>query len=159
LFRAAVIVSAHPALQTDEERVMRMAADAEWAGRALVGDWVDFMEMWEERMRSGALGVEGEAEWGDRRLLQARRQAVARSFMDWSLGKQADLRGDLVKVTCPVLWVTGERDEKFRKLGEEAVALLTQGRLEVVSGAGHRVPWERAEGFAELVREFLDGMA
>lgn len=155
LFRAAVIVSAHPGLSSAEERLMRMGADAEWAGRALVGDWGKFLEEWEGRMRSGFLGVESETGWGDRRLLQPRRQAVARSFMDWSLGKQADLRADLSKVDCPVLWVTGARDEKFTKLGEDAVGLLPAGRLEVVPDAGHRVPWERPEEFGAMVRRFL----
>lgn len=56
LFRSAVIVSAHPGLSTDRDRVMRMAADAEWAGRALVGEWSEFLESWEDRMQSGPLG-------------------------------------------------------------------------------------------------------
>jgi len=157
LFRAVVIVSAHPGLPTEEERLMRMAADAEWAGRALVGDWGEFLERWEGRMGSAALGVEPGTGWGDRRLLQPRRQAVARSFMDWSLGKQEDLRAKLAKVRCPVLWMTGERDEKFTKLGEEVAGLLPAGRLEVVPDAGHRIPWEHPEDFAGLVRRFLDG--
>jgi 2-succinyl-6-hydroxy-2,4-cyclohexadiene-1-carboxylate synthase len=155
LFRAAVIVSAHPGLPTDEERLMRMAADAEWAGRALVGEWGDFLERWEGRMRSASLGVEPETGWGDRRLLQPRRQAVARSFMDWSLGKQGDLREELPELNCPVLWVTGVRDEKFTSLGREAVRLLRRGRMEIVPETGHRVPWERPDAFAELMRGFL----
>ena len=155
LFKAAVIVSAHPGLTSGEERVVRMAEDAEWAGRALVGDWNDFLEHWEGRMRSGALGVEAEAGWGDRRLLQPRRQAVARSFMDWSLGKQEDLRNDLAMVRCPVLWVTGARDEKFTTLGREAAGLLPNAHLEPVPGTGHRVPWEQPDHFVELVHGFL----
>lgn len=42
MWRAAVIVSAHPGLQDDEARVLRMASDAHWAGRALVGSWDRF---------------------------------------------------------------------------------------------------------------------
>lgn len=155
LFRSAVIVSAHPGLATDRDRVMRMAADAEWAGRALVGEWSEFLESWEGRIQSGPLGVETAVAWGDRRLLQPRRQAVARSFMDWSLGKQEDLRPGLAGVGCPVLWVTGARDEKFTALAEDGVGCLSAGRLAVVPDAGHRVPWEGAGQFVKQVREFL----
>ena len=155
LFRSAVIVSAHPGLESEEDRVMRMASDAEWAGRALVGEWGDFLEAWEGRMQTAPLGLQEEADWGDRCLLQPRRQAVARSFMDWSLGKQAALRGDLSGITCPVLWVTGERDEKFTQLAGEAVEMLASAELQVIAESGHRVPWERKEKFLAAVDGFL----
>lgn len=153
LFAGAVIVSAHPGLEGEEERVLRMASDAEWAGKALVGEWATFLQEWDGQkvLNPEGVGLDG---LGDRRTLKPRRQAVARSFMDWSLGKQADLRPRLAALEVPVLWVTGERDSKFTGLAEGAVAEMKQARHEVVAGAGHRVPWENGERFAELVGSF-----
>lgn len=156
LFSGAVIVSAHPGLQGERDRIMRMAADAEWAGKALVGDWKEFLREWNAQqvlgVRSG--GLNG---LGARRSLEQRRQAVARSFMDWTLGKQEDLRERFGSVEVPVLWVTGERDEKFTRLAKEFVPGLSSGRHEVVAGLGHRVPWEAPEEFARLVLGFVAG--
>lgn len=152
LFAGAVMVSAHPGLTDERERILRMAADAEWAAQALVGDWKEFLGKWDGQ---AVLEATAAPAWGDRRPLEPRRQAVARSFMDWSLGKQADLRGSLAAVQVPVLWVTGERDEKFTELAGTAVPHLPGGRHEVLPGAGHRLPWEQSAEFARLVATFL----
>ncbi|MEM9235255.1 MAG: alpha/beta fold hydrolase [Verrucomicrobiota bacterium] len=149
---AAVVVSAHPGL--DEGREARRATDAEWAAMALKGDWGEFLAKWEgQSVLSGAAkGL------GDRRNLEPRRQAVARSFMDWSLGVQEALTDRVEEIDCPLLWVAGERDAKFRELAER----VERGRnapspfeLRVAPGAGHRVPWECDE-FPAMIGEFLE---
>lgn len=154
LFSGAVIVSAHPGGLDERAKILRMAGDAEWAGKALVGEWDLFLKEWEGQ---AVLNPEGSAleGLGNRRQLKIRRQAVARSFMDWSLGKQEDLRDRMREVKVPVLWVTGEKDGKFTELAQELVPGLERGKLEVVEGAGHRVPWEKAGEFEALVEGFL----
>ena len=92
---------------------------------------------------------------GDRFLLLPRRQAVARSFMDWSLGKQADLRDRLGGISCPILWMTGARDAKFTCLAAEVTPRMRAGRHVEVAGAGHRVPWEMPDVFETRIGEFL----
>ncbi len=66
LFAGAVIVSAHPGLAGEEERVFRMASDAEWAGKSLVGDWKTFLHEWEGQkvLESGRVLIAGDAELG-----------------------------------------------------------------------------------------------
>jgi 2-succinyl-6-hydroxy-2,4-cyclohexadiene-1-carboxylate synthase len=154
LFQGAVIVSAHPGLEDEKETIMRMARDAEWAGKALVGDWDEFLKEWEGQavLNPEGAGMEG---FGDRRNLKIRRQAVARSFMDWSLGKQADLRTRLEALSLPLVWVTGERDSKFTELAEGLVPRLARAQGVVVEDAGHRLPWERGEEFVALVERFV----
>ena len=148
---AAVIVSAHPGLESEEERAARRAADAEWAARALQMEWSDFLTAWNEQPV-----FDGEAiSMADRRLLSTRKQEVARSFMDWSLGTQEPLWERLSEIKVPVLWAVGGRDEKFRTLGERAVSGIPGAKLAVLETAGHRVPWEAAEGFPKLVGDFL----
>lgn len=146
---AAVLVAPNPGLESESERAARRESDAEWAGRALTGDWQEFLALW------NAQPVLADSE----RLPavnELRRREVARSFMDWSLGAQEPLWERLGEIKCPVLWCVGERDAKFRALAERAVPLLPQGELWVAPGAGHRVPWDAPEAFAAKVGEFLE---
>ena len=91
----------------------------------------------------------------DRKQLKERRVSVARSFVDWSLGAQADLAPELNKIDCPVLWLTGERDTKFSSLAEQSAPRLPHCRHQVIAGSGHRIPWEQPEAFQQACLEFL----
>jgi iron(III) transport system permease protein len=51
----------------------------------------------------------------------------------------------LGELTLPVTLVVGERDEKFRAIGERMAAGLPDARLVVVPGAGHAVQLEAPE--------------
>ncbi len=146
---AAVLVAPHPGLESELERVARRESDAEWAGRALTGDWREFLALWNAQpvlADSGRLPS----------VSELRRREVARSFMDWSLGAQEPLWERLGEIQCPVLWCAGERDVKFRALAERALPLLPRGELWVAPASGHRVPWDAPEAFAAKVGEFLE---
>ena len=149
---AAVLVSAHAGLETETERISRRKLDAEWAARALEGDWADFLKAW------NAQGVLETGRWvramADRSLLAQRRRSVARSFMDWSLGTQTPRWDRLKELKLPLLWVAGEKDGKFRDLAARAVE---SGGFEMwtAPGVGHRVPWESPE-FPGMIGEFLE---
>ena len=149
-WQAAVIVSAHPGLETD--RAARRTADAEWATRALAGNWQEFLHAW------NAQAVFGSASPRDPQAsasLVMRRREIARSFVDWSLGAQEPLWKRLGEINIPVLWIAGENDPKFLALAERAVGLIPNAHLAIAPGSGHRVPWEAATWFADSVSGFL----
>jgi 2-succinyl-6-hydroxy-2,4-cyclohexadiene-1-carboxylate synthase len=148
-YKKAVIVSADTGI-APEERVPRQASDAAWAAKALKGEWSEFLAEW------NAQGVLEGSTKPDRQKLKGQRESVARSFMDWSVGQQEDLLGELDKIECPLLWIVGERDLKFVQVARRAVEMNPHIQLEVVEGCGHRVPWERPREFAALVSDFLD---
>jgi 2-succinyl-6-hydroxy-2,4-cyclohexadiene-1-carboxylate synthase len=147
-WRAAVIVGAHPGLETEAERIARREHDAEWGARALSGDWREFLDAWNAQPVLADSSVRAEPPL-------FRRREIARSFVDWSLGAQEPLWDELPAIRIPVLWVCGERDAKFRALGERAVSRIPGAELAVIEGAGHRVPWDQPDAFARRVREFL----
>lgn len=159
LWDAAVIVSAHPGLEDEGEKKARRARDAEWAAKALKGDWREFLAKWNGqavlgnfRSRISDFGLK----FADRTRLEMRRQAVARSFMDWSLGRQEALGDRLDEIGCPLLWVAGGEDGKFRELARQAAdRSIRPPSFWIAPGAGHRVPWESPE-FPERVGEFLE---
>lgn len=146
---AAVLVSPNPGLESEAERAGRREGDAEWASRALSGEWPEFLDAWNAQPVLAASN--------ERSPLSAHfRREVARSFIDWSLGVQEPLWGRFGEIACPVLWCTGGHDGKFTALGARAVPLLKDGELWVAPGAGHRVPWDAAEAFEQRVGEFLE---
>jgi len=150
-WQAAVIVSANPGLEVELERSARKAADSTWAAKAFAGDWKAFTSQWNAQPLLGGDIREPEAT----QRLVARRREISRSFLDWSLGLQEPLWDRLPSVEIPVLWVAGERDAKYTAIAERAAALTPRGLLAVAPDAGHRVPWENPEWFAERVSRFL----
>ena len=147
---AAVLISPHPGLESEEERAARRAGDAEWGSRALSGEWGEFVADWEKQP------VLKGAHTAERGGLIGRRREVARSFVDWSLGAQEPLWERLNEIRCPVLWCAGENDGKFRALAELAVKLIPDAELWIAQGAGHRLPWEIPAAFQAKAGEFLE---
>ncbi len=150
-WKAAIIVSAHPGLGSEDERDRRRELDAEWAARARTLPWNEFLEKWNAQPVFG-----GTAPPPGAALAEARREAIARGFESWSLGEQGDLGRELPGISCPVLWVAGERDTRFSALADSAVSRLPRGRKWIVADAGHRVPWEKPAEFRAKVLAFLE---
>jgi len=145
----AVVVSAHPGLRSETEREARRAADEAWARRAETLPWAEFLREWDAQAV-----LADSAPPAGREELASRREAVADAFRNWSLGRQADLRPALGRFERPVLWLTGEGDAKFRRLGEEMAERMPRCRHGVAEGWGHRVP---AAAIAEAVRAWPEG--
>jgi len=140
----AVILSAHPGLCCIEDRLARRISDEIRARDAREMEWGAFVEKWN---RQTVLG--GAFPTPSQLALEPRREAIARAFESWSLGRQEDLRRKLSSFHAPVLWVTGENDEKFTRLGAEMADVFTRFRHELIPGCGHRVLQEKPE---ELIR-------
>ena len=150
-WQAAVIISANPGLDAEEERAARRAQDAAWAARALTGNWQEFFQAWAAQP---ILNTSAPRDPQAAARLAMRRREIARSFVDWSLGAQAPLWSRLQEIQIPVLWVVGENDAKFRALAERALGLLARATLGIAPGSGHRVPWEAEAWLAEQVAGF-----
>ncbi len=139
---AAVVISAHPGLCCVEDRIARRSSDAIWAERARTMDWQDFVDSWNAQPLFGQVSAALEVRQA---ALESRREAIAAAFERWSLGRQDDLRGRLGRFAGPVVWITGEKDERFTRIGAEMAAVFPDFRHVVVPGVGHRVLEEGAE--------------
>ena len=147
-WKMAVIVSAHGGVSVEERNARRLVDDM-WAEKALKLPWCEFLDEWNSQ------GVLGGDVMPDRGGLEARREAVARSFRCWSLAEQEVLFEKLLEVKIPILFVVGENDEKFRGLWVEACERMENAELVEISGAGHRVPWEAEEELVGVMNEWL----
>jgi 2-succinyl-6-hydroxy-2,4-cyclohexadiene-1-carboxylate synthase len=152
-WRAAVIISAHPGLESEKERTDRRVSDQSWAARVVTWEWNDFLNAWNAQPVLAGTSMRDAS--ADSRLAHQRR-AIAQSFIDWSLGAQEPLGERLGEIRIPVLWVVGERDPKFIALAERAMKNLPCGRLVVMPGAGHRVPWEATDALSVEIAAFAD---
>ncbi len=154
LWKGGIIVSAHPGLESEEERRGRVSADGEWARRVREEDMGDVFAAWcAQPMVKAGRGP------GDIAELERHREAVARSFEIWSLGVQESLWARLREIRVPILWITGERDEKFTALGKRAVSTIPDASHEIMAQCGHRCPWENPIHFASLVLAFQNDLS
>jgi len=157
LWHAAILISAHPGLQTQKERDARLCQDQEWGGRVRREPWPELLAAWNCQPvfhGDSVPGSGGSATVQDFSVqFEPWRRQIALGFSQWSLGQQADLRPLLPRVKCPVLWITGEKDAKFTALAAECCALLPDAQHVTIPGAGHRAHLYPAS--PGLVADFL----
>lgn len=150
LWKAVILVSTHPGLMGAAEKIERRERDREWAGRARELPWEDFLQLWNAQdVLAGQPNPAGQGE------LANRREAVARAFESWSLGRQEAVESTSQKVSFPLLIVTGEDDEKFSKLAERFAGVGERIDWKRVPRCGHRVPMEAPERLGEMIGEWL----
>lgn len=149
LWRIAVVVSAHTGLSSAQECHDRLTDDRAWADRFRSDPWEQVLARWNARP------VFGERTPPERAKQEFAREALVAGLTDWSLGAQEDLLPRLEEIRCPVLWVVGESDARFREIGARAVDRLPRGRLAVIPNAAHRVHVDAPDRFAEVVVDFL----
>ena len=146
-WRGAIIIAANPGISDGHKD--RKKRDEKWAQLA-ESDWEGFLDHW----NSQALLASPMHYFQNTSEKYA--QKVARSFRDWSLGRQFDLRPALPKISCPVLWLTGAQDEKFCAIADETVARIPRGRSVFIPNASHRLPWQQPELFSQVVKDFVE---
>lgn len=79
-------------------------------------------------------------------------------FMGGRIARWQEVAG---RIACPALLVTADAALGAivtLEVAQEAVALLPQGRLAHIAGAGHNIRRERFEAYVEAVRGFLGEM-
>ena len=149
-WKAVIIVSANPGLE-EAERPDRLAADLNWADKLRNEDWQSFLETWNAQAVFG-----GSAKTPNRDHLKDKKGHIANAFDKWSLGRQEDLTTSLATVETPILWITGELDQKFCAIAEQTAAQINNGSWLSIPNAAHRVPWENTDAFCDCVSDFLE---
>jgi 2-succinyl-6-hydroxy-2,4-cyclohexadiene-1-carboxylate synthase len=151
-WQSAVIIGAHPGLESSAERESRSGQDATWASKALLSHWQQFLTEWDAQPLLTSTHTRDTA---TTQSMMLRRREIARSFVDWSLGTQQPLWDRLPEITIPVLWIVGDKDAKFRAIAERAVQQLPHATLAIAPNSGHRVLSDAPEWLASTVAKFL----
>lgn len=142
-----VLVASSAGIEDDGERAQRRVADRRLADDLERIPFEEFIERWCAQPLFAADPPEvGELAREDQR--RNRPQALAAVLRGLGTGEMQPLCGRLGELELPVTVVVGERDAKFRALGERMVDRMPRAEIVVIPG-GHRLPLESP---AELAR-------
>lgn len=99
----------------------------------------------------------GQTHWALRRALDRGGQAESKALADGlALLRTIDHRGSLERIAMPALVIAGECDRLVRLPAAKALAAaLAQGRLSIITGAGHAPFLSHPRAFAESIDTFL----
>jgi 2-succinyl-6-hydroxy-2,4-cyclohexadiene-1-carboxylate synthase len=141
-FEKAIIVSAG-LNAPDEDRRKR---DDAWARRFETEPWSTLIGDWNAQPVFGGHAL-------DRHERDYDRHELARQLRE--LSPAVLPAPSLERIETPVLWIAGERDEKYVAIARTAVERLPHAELWICPDAGHRVPWEQPDVFVARLTSFL----
>ncbi len=150
LWSKAAIVSAHPGLETVEQKTTRMFHDQRWSDRFLYDPWEPLMQDWNAqpvfRHSMSAL---------PRRETEYSRKLLAEQLLGWSLGTQENLKTSLEQILTPILWIAGIHDVAYRERALAMTFAQKGSEVWIAPGSSHRVPWDIYEPFEYKIAQFL----
>jgi 2-succinyl-6-hydroxy-2,4-cyclohexadiene-1-carboxylate synthase len=144
-----VLVSTTAGIEDPAERALRRASDERLSEQLETVPFEDFIESW----RTQPLFADEPPEVGALARADQRRNrpdALAAAMRSAGTGRMEPLWDRLAELTMPATVLAGERDAKFRALGERMAGLLRDARLVIVPG-GHNLPLESPGEIAELL--------
>jgi 2-succinyl-6-hydroxy-2,4-cyclohexadiene-1-carboxylate synthase len=157
MVRKLILESASPGLLTAAEREKRCMKDLELADFIKEHSIEHFVDYWEEiplfsTMKRLPLPT--------RKTVRNQRlgnspTGLANSLFGMGTGSQPSWWDKLAQLTCEVLLLTGERDEKFCGIAEKILRELKNGTWVVVENSGHAIHVEEKEKFGTIVSDFL----
>ncbi|WBW97247.1 2-succinyl-6-hydroxy-2,4-cyclohexadiene-1-carboxylate synthase [Oceanirhabdus sp. W0125-5] len=89
------------------------------------------------------------------RRLSNEAHALSNTLICTGQGNFPCFKEEIVNLTMPVLYVSGEYDEKYRKIGNEFQKLNINIQHKTISAVGHNTHVEKPNKFNKTVNEFL----
>lgn len=150
LWQGAIIISAHPGLQTQQEKDKRLLRDHVWAKYFLQRPWSELMENWNKQSVFKY----------DQCVLNRpekyyKRETLVKALLNGSLGKQENLRSSISNLPMPILWVTGSYDTCYCQIADSLLFSNPLSCALQVEKAGHRAPWCNKKAFSKLINRAL----
>jgi 2-succinyl-6-hydroxy-2,4-cyclohexadiene-1-carboxylate synthase len=131
LAKALIIFSAHPGLQTQQEREERMKSDQRWSDKLLKLPFEEFLADWYAQPLFQCLTKNPiPLHILERRAMKNKAQNLAPVLLQMSLAKQPLIED----FPCPTLFLYGEKDLKYRALYAKLAPTVSVCE---VRGCGH----------------------
>ena len=154
LWKSAIVVGADPGLESEEEKKLQLDRDRKWAERLKREPLEKLVNEWDAQ--SVFCGIGNQA---PRNLGEMDPQKISQHFQVFSKGLQQNLVPQLIELKCPpILFLSGEKDQKYQKIGEELTRSCTIFKSEIIKEAGHRVPWENPNQFVQTLGKFINSL-
>lgn len=151
VWQGAILLSTHPGLLDASERVKRLEVDQKWSERFRKENWRDLISEWNDQ-----LVFQGGVKVPDRMESEFDRLSLAEALIGYSLGNQEDLRHGLATLRLPILWLVGEKDDRYTNIAQKVALINPNIQLKIVPGAGHRLLLEQPHIVKELIDNFLN---
>lgn len=149
--RRLVLVAATAGIDDAHERAARRAADEALAARIEAGTIEEFADAWMAQPIFAGTPPTAAARWRED-LLRGDPATLAAQLRAFGQGAMPAVWDRLGALTMPADVVVGERDAKYRAIGERlAAGLGGPVRVHVVPGAGHGLPREAPEALAAVL--------
>ena len=153
LWKSAIVVGADPGLESEEEKKLQLDRDRNWAERLKREPLEKLVDEWDAQ--SVFCGIGNQA---PRNLGEMDPDRLSHQFEVFSKGIQQNLVPKLAELKRPpVLFVSGEKDQKYQDIGEKLAKSSSAINAQVIADAGHRVPWENPESFVQVLIDFAFG--
>ncbi|WP_298844199.1 2-succinyl-6-hydroxy-2,4-cyclohexadiene-1-carboxylate synthase [Clostridium sp.] len=93
-------------------------------------------------------------EIGERRLLN-KAHALSNTLQGTGQGKFPCLKHKIVKLSMPILFISGEDDKKYELVGNNFEILNSRVKHVVINGCGHNTHIEDTNTFVKVINDFL----
>lgn len=149
LWDAAIIISAHLGLESEEAKQQRKLSDEHWAKRFETESWDSLIKAWNQQ------ALFNNDSYFERKEMDYDRAILADFIRIWSLANQTYLLPNLNALKMPILWIAGEKDFSYAEQAKKLVLQHPQSRVWIAPEAGHRVPWQKPKQFLETLNYFI----
>ena len=145
-----VLVATTAGIEDPAERGRRRTCDEALADATEHGSIEAFADRWTAQPLFEGTPPQAAATWRAD-ILDNEPAGLAAALRGIGTGAMEPLWGRLRELTMPAAVVAGERDAKFRALGERLADELPHGELVIVEGAGHGIPREDPAAVAAAI--------
>ncbi|EKQ52291.1 MULTISPECIES: 2-succinyl-6-hydroxy-2,4-cyclohexadiene-1-carboxylate synthase [unclassified Clostridium] len=91
----------------------------------------------------------------NKRRLANSSHALSNTLKGTGQGKFPCLKDQIVKLSMPTLFISGEYDKKYQEIGKEFEKLNSKVKHIVINGCGHNTHIENINRYVEILNEFL----
>lgn len=155
--KGLVMEAGTPGIDSIYERKERQKQDNHLAEKLFTSSLADFVDYWEARplfdsQKALSLSVRKQI-----RLERLSQQALglALSLMYMGTGQQKNYWPDLAQLQVPILYLVGEYDTKFQKIGQLLVEQNQRFIMRQVTSSGHCIHLEQPKAFEILVSKWI----
>ncbi len=83
------------------------------------------------------------------------RESLSLALTQWSLAQQKNMRSLVQRAARQIVWIVGERDEKYVEMSRHLQEEIPGLRVKSVRGSSHRVLFDNPKELSEQIRELL----
>ncbi|MFZ0389098.1 MAG: 2-succinyl-6-hydroxy-2,4-cyclohexadiene-1-carboxylate synthase, partial [Calditrichia bacterium] len=155
-FHRALLESASPGLQSQEERNRRRHRDERLAQEIINMDLAEFLNRWYDQPLFTSLRQHSAFEKMVRQRLQNNPQGLAKSLRSMGTSVQPSLWPELRDAKIPLFLLSGGLDVKFCRIAAEMERQSPQIQNKVIPGCGHNIHLENPQLFAAEIIQFFN---